>query len=158
MMKQYFGKYRGTVMNNVDPMKLGRIQVSVADLAGLIPSTWAMPCLPIAGKQSGVWVEFETGDINKPIWTGCYWGIAAEVPVMALAGNPASPSIVFQTAAQNTIVMADGPSPPLVAGGVLIKSGASMISVGPDGVKIVAPKIEIDGMVIVNKGNLTVLI
>ena len=84
----------------------------VPDVLGLIPSSWAMPCFPIAGKQqgtyfipqigAGVWVEFENGDPNYPIWTGCFWGSAAEVPALALAGNPASPNIVLQTTLQNS--------------------------------------------------------
>ena len=40
----FFGKYRGMVLNNIDPMQLGRLQVQVPDVAGLIPTTWAMPC------------------------------------------------------------------------------------------------------------------
>ena len=73
---KYFGKYRGTVINNVDPLQIGRLQVQVPDVSGLVPSTWAMPCLPVAGKQmgmyvipqigAGVWVEFEHGDPDYP--------------------------------------------------------------------------------------------
>jgi len=104
--------------------------------SNIIPSTWAMPCFPIAGKQmgayfipqigSGVWVEFEQGDPDYPVWTGCYYGIAAEVPALALAGNPASPSIVLQTALQNSVVISDLPGP---TGGIMLKSatGATII-------------------------------
>jgi hypothetical protein len=77
---KYFGKYRGVVLNNVDPMQMGRLMVEVPDVTGLAPSSWAMPCVPIAGIQngmvalpiigSGVWVEFEQGDPDYPIWTG----------------------------------------------------------------------------------------
>ena len=133
---QYFGKYRGTVLNNVDPMQIGRLQVVVPDVAGLIPTTWAMPCFPIAGKQmgaylipqigSGVWVEFEQGDSDHPVWTGCYYGSAAEVPALAFAGVPASPNIVLQTTAQNSLVISDLPGP---TGGIMLKSttGATII-------------------------------
>ena len=162
---KYYGKYRGTVFNNIDPEQRGRIQAIVPDVSGLIPTSWAMPCLPIAGKQmgvyvipqigSGVWVEFEQGDPDYPIWTGCFWGIVAEVPALALAGNPASPSIVMQTALQNTIVISDMPPP---TGGIMLKSGASMIIIGVDGLKIIAPKIEIIGAPInLNMGALTVV-
>ena len=133
---RYFGKYRGTVVNNVDPMQMARLQVMVTDVSGVIPSTWALPCFPIAGKQmgayfvpqvgSGVWVEFEQGNPDYPIWTGCYYGSAAEVPALALAGNPASPSILLQTTAQNTFVISDLPGP---TGGIMLKSasGATLI-------------------------------
>ena len=75
---------------------------------------------------AGVWVEFEQGDPDYPIWTGCYYGSAAEVPALALAGNPASPSIVLQTTAQNTLVISDLPGP---TGGIMLKSttGATLI-------------------------------
>jgi hypothetical protein len=119
---KYYGKYRGTVVNNVDPMQMGRLTVQVPDVKGLIPSTWAMPCFPITGKQmgaysipqigAGVWVEFEQGDPDYPIWSGCWFGSVAEVPVVALSGNPLSPNIVIQTAAQNAIVLGDAPPAP----------------------------------------------
>jgi uncharacterized protein involved in type VI secretion and phage assembly len=133
---QYLGKYRGTVLNNIDPMQLGRLQVVVPDVAGTIPGTWAMPCFPIAGKLmgaylipqigAGVWVEFEQGDLDHPVWSGCYYGSAAEVPTLAFAGVPASPNIVFQTAAQNTLVISDLPGP---TGGITLRSttGATIV-------------------------------
>src|SRR6516162_160057 len=92
---QYYGKYRGTVLNNVDPMQMGRIQVVVPDVTSVLPTTWALPCVPMAGPQCGeftvppigaaVWVEFEHGDRDYPIWIGGFWGSAAEVPALALA-------------------------------------------------------------------------
>jgi uncharacterized protein involved in type VI secretion and phage assembly len=155
--QKYYGKYRGMVLNNVDPMQIGRLLVQVPDVAGLIPSSWAMPCFPISGKQmgaymipqigAGVWVEFEQGNPDYPIWSGCWFGSAAEVPALALAGNPASPNIVLQTTLQNTIVVSDVPGP---TGGIMLKSttgatiivndtgiyiqngkGASLVMVGP---------------------------
>ena len=134
-MKQYFGKYRGKVVQNVDPENRGRIQVMAPGVMGENPN-WAMPCLPVAGIQMGtyvvpsiganVWVEFEEGNPGKPIWSGCFWGFAAEVPALGLAGNPASPSIVLQTTGQNTVVISDVPGP---AGGIILKSvqGASIM-------------------------------
>jgi hypothetical protein len=127
--KKYYGKYRGTVLQNVDPMQMGRIQVIVPDVSAVLPSSWAMPCVPIAGKQmgsyfvpqigSGVWVEFEQGDPDYPIWTGCFWGSSAELPVLALAGNPVSPSIVLGTGLMNTVAVSDLPGP---TGGIMLKS------------------------------------
>jgi uncharacterized protein involved in type VI secretion and phage assembly len=134
--QKYYGKYRGMVLNNVDPMQIGRLLVQVPDVAGLIPSTWAMPCFPMSGKQmggymipqigAGVWVEFEQGNPDYPIWSGCWYGSAAEVPALALAGNPASPSIVLQTGLQNTLAISDLPGP---TGGIMLKSttGATLI-------------------------------
>lgn len=97
---RYFGKYRGTVTDNLDATKRGRVKVRVpAVLAEL--ETWAMPCLPYAGKGvglyavpepgAGVWVEFEAGDASYPIWTGGFWA-DDEVPTDETA-TPAPPSL-----------------------------------------------------------------
>lgn len=134
--EKYYGKYRGMVLNNIDPMQKARLLVQVPDVLGLSTTSWAMPCVPIAGPQmgtfvlpiigAGVWVEFEGGNPDYPIWTGGFWGSAAEVPALALAGLPVSPNIVLQTTAQNTVVVSDLPGP---TGGIMLKSttGASII-------------------------------
>jgi uncharacterized protein involved in type VI secretion and phage assembly len=133
---KYYGIYRGTVVNNVDPLQTGRIMATVPDAGGLTPSTWAMPCIPLAGKQmgtfmvpqvgAGVWIQFEAGDPDRPVWTGGWWGLAAEVPALALAGVPGDPNIVLQTTLQNSIVISDLPGP---TGGIMLKSstGATII-------------------------------
>lgn len=147
-MTQYYGKYRGTVMNNIDPEQRGRIQAFVPDVLGLTPSTWALPCVPIAGKQegvfatpqvgAGVWIEFEQGDPDYPIWTGGFWGLAAEVPALALAPPPIPPgqNIVVQTTGQNTLLLSDAaPSP--ATGGIVLKSPTgAMIVVNDTGIYI----------------------
>jgi uncharacterized protein involved in type VI secretion and phage assembly len=136
MADKFYGKYRGMVLNNIDPLMTGRLMVQVPDVLGLGTSSWAMPCVPVAGPQmglyvipligSGVWVEFEGGDPDYPIWSGCFWGSTAEVPPLAFAGLPVSPNIVIQTSGQNTIVVSDLPGP---TGGIMLKSmtGASII-------------------------------
>ncbi|MEI6680480.1 MAG: phage baseplate assembly protein V, partial [Mariniphaga sp.] len=167
--KKFFGKYRGTVINNIDPMQIGRIQALVPDVSNIMPTSWAMPCVPIAGKQmgsffvpqvgSGVWIEFEHGDPDYPIWVGCYWGIAAEVPILALAGIPASPNIVLQSAGQNYLVISDLPGP---TGGIMLKSltGASII-VNDTGIYIQNGKgaslTMVGPTVTVNNGALTII-
>lgn len=135
MPDKFYGKYRGVVVNNIDPKQMGRIIASVPDVLGPTPTSWVMPCLPIAGKQmgvytvpqigSGVWIEFEQGNPDYPIWVGGFWG-EGEVPALALAGNPVSPSIVLQTALQNCVVISDLPGP---TGGIMLKSatGATLI-------------------------------
>jgi len=155
--KKFYGIYRATVINNIDPMQIGRIQVICPDVSNIIPTSWAMPCVPIAGKQmgtfvvpqigAGVWMQFEQGDPDYPVWTGGFWGIAAEVPALALAGVPGDPNIVLQSTLQNSIVISDLPGP---TGGIMLKSttgatiivndtgiyiqngkGASLVMVGP---------------------------
>ena len=167
--QQYYGKYRGTVISNIDPEQRGRLQVQVPDVAGLNLMSWAMPCFPMSGKQmgtymlpqigAGVWVEFEQGDPDYPIWSGCWYGSAAEIPPLALAGIPSSPNIVLQTAAQNVVVISDLPGP---TGGIMLKSasGATII-VNDTGIYIQNGKgasIEMTGpTVTVNKGALVVM-
>lgn len=167
MSGEHFGKYRGTVAFNVDPQQMGRIQAIVPGVTGLIPSTWALPCVPFAGKQSGVfvvpaigsavWIEYEQGDLDYPIWTGGFWGSAAEVPAIALAGNPLSPSIVLQTGLGNSITLSDLPGP---AGGIQIRSaGGASILVNETGITITngAASIVLAGpTVTVNNGALAV--
>lgn len=141
---KFFGKYRGTVIDNVDPLQTGRLLVQVPDVSNILPSTWAMPCLPFAGIQSGfyavpaiasqVWIEFEQGNPDYPIWVGCFWGSAADVPALALAGVPGLQQIVVQTTSQNTLLISDVPGP---TGGILLKSSAgALISVSDVGITI----------------------
>ncbi|HMN20301.1 MAG TPA: phage baseplate assembly protein V [Ottowia sp.] len=164
-----FGKYRGTVVNNVDPLQIGRVQVIVPDAAGFVPGTWAMPCVPLAGINngvftvpipgSGVWVEFERGDIDYPIWVGGFWGSAAEVPVLAHLVPPAVPGITLQTPLKNGLVISDVPGP---TGGILIQTATgAMISVSDVGIVISNGKGAVINMtgptVDVNLGALTVI-
>ena len=84
MSERFYGKYRGKVEKNADPHQQGRLQVSCPVVLGPVKSSWAMPCVPYAGKGVGffalppnganVWVEFEGGDPDYPIWSGCFWG------------------------------------------------------------------------------------
>jgi hypothetical protein len=90
-LPRFFGKYRGVVANNNDPDKLGRLLLTVPAVDGM-RTNWALPCTPYAGPGVGmlflppvgalVWVEFEGGDPNYPIWVGCFWRQAADVPIV----------------------------------------------------------------------------
>lgn len=145
---KYYGKYRATVVNNLDPEQRGWIQAIVPDVLGLIPSSWAMPCVPIAGKQQGifmipqigasVWIEFEQGDADYPIWVGGFWGIAAAVPALALAPPPIPPgqNIVVQTTLQNSIILSDSTPTPLTGGIVLKSATGATIVVNDSGIYI----------------------
>lgn len=89
--QRFYGKYRGQVANNIDPTLQGRIQVTVPSVLGSGRLSWAMPCVPYADMQKGfffpppiggnVWIEFEGGDPDYPIWSGCFWGMG-EAPGM----------------------------------------------------------------------------
>jgi len=81
---KYFGKYRGIVVNNDDPKNLCRLRANVPEIFHEESTNWALPCMPYGGlpKQGMfmvpdvgalVWIEFEAGDISRPIWAGTYW-------------------------------------------------------------------------------------
>ncbi|HEV7588186.1 MAG TPA: phage baseplate assembly protein V [Longimicrobium sp.] len=172
--RAFFGKYRGTVMNNVDPLMRGRLMVQVPDVLGLVPSSWAEACAPLAGPTgppmgvylvppigAGVWVEFEQGDPDYPIWVGCRWGAASDVPPLAKAGLPVSPNLVLQSAGQNLLMISDMPPTP-ATGGIMLKSATgAMIVVNDSGVYILNGKgasITLVGPTLtVNNGALTVV-
>jgi uncharacterized protein involved in type VI secretion and phage assembly len=165
----YWGKYRGTVINNLDPEMRGRIQVMVPAVSNIAISSWALPCLPVTGLQTGiytvpipgskVWVEFENGDPDYPIWTGGFYGSAAEVPALALTAPPVIPAITMQTPLQNGITINDVPGP---LGGIVIKSatGATLI-VNDTGIYIQNGKgasiVMVGPAVTVNNGALSVI-
>ncbi|MDQ6775598.1 MAG: phage baseplate assembly protein V [Actinomycetota bacterium] len=141
---RYLGKYRGFVLDNVDPLETGRILVQVPDVSNLLPTTWATPCLPYAGIQSGlyvvpeigskVWIEFEQGNPDYPIWVGCFWGSVAERPALALITPPGVPQLTIQTPLQNALMISDVPGP---TGGILLKSTTgAMISISDTGIII----------------------
>lgn len=166
---KFFGKYRGTVVNNVDPEMRARIQVMVPDVSGYALTSWALPAMPAGGIAmgmftvpmigSGVWVEFEQGNIDYPIWTGVYWGSAAEVPTLSHLLVPGVPGIAMQTALQNGIVISDVPGP---SGGImLISTTGAMILINEVGITISngqGAMIQMTGpTVVINEGALTVM-
>jgi len=145
---RFFGKYRGVVIDNVDPMQIGRILAQVPDALGEVPSSWALPCVPAAGIQAGlfiappigsqVWIEFEQGDPDYPVWTGGFWGLAADVPIAALNPPPVPPgqNIVLQTTGRNMLALSDATPSPNGGGIILQASGGASIVVNDAGVTI----------------------
>lgn len=84
MKTKFFGKYRAVVVKNADPEMRGRITAQVPDVLGTEPSLWAEACIPFHELQkthnithivpsigTPIWIEFEGGDINYPVWAGC---------------------------------------------------------------------------------------
>lgn len=158
--EKFYGKYRGTVTNNIDTDNLGRMQVNVPAVHGGGQLAWAMPSVPYAGMQNcfyaippikaNVWVEFEGGDKNHPIWSGCFWG-KGEVPSTATSTQPVIPHFALQTTGQTTFLLSDNPTD-----GITLKliSGAS-IAINATGIKIdngmgasielVGPSVKING-------------
>lgn len=145
---RYYGKYRGLVVDNLDPMRIGRVVVQCPGVLGEATSSWAMPCVPAAGLQAGVyvvppvgsqvWVEFEQGDPDYPIWTGGYWSAAADLPVTVLAAAPLQPgqNILLQTTGQNMVLVSDAAPSPETGGIVLKSASGAMIVVNETGIYI----------------------
>ncbi|WP_298984389.1 phage baseplate assembly protein V [Caldilinea sp.] len=157
-MRQFFGKYRGKVENNIDPLQMGRVQVSVPAVLGEGTLSWAMPCAPFAGSGVGlftvppvganVWVEFEAGDPDYPIYSGGFWG-PGETPVL-----PALPFTKALVTDALTLKLDDTPgvggftlevNPPAVAApiklvcnaaGVEITCGSASVKLTPVSVSI----------------------
>jgi uncharacterized protein involved in type VI secretion and phage assembly len=153
--RTFNGKFRGVVDDNRDPLFLGRIRAKVQDVFGDRVSGWALPSVPYAGSGVGlflipptgasVWIEFEHGDPDYPIWSGCFWA-QGEAPV-----QPAIPEKKVLKTDAATITIDDTPG----AGGVTIETTAGMkieikvsgieINDGQGGsIKLTGPKVSIN--------------
>ena len=96
---RYYGKYRGFVTDNDDPEKRGRIRLLVPSVLGETPTGWALPSLPFGGLadqglfvvpevDAQVWVDFEAGNVDLPIWTGTFWQAGGDPPAEADKSPP----------------------------------------------------------------------
>lgn len=111
----FYGKYRGTVIDNNDPQSMARLKAIVPAVLGTVPTGWALPCSPYAGPLSGlhvvppvgagVWMEFEGGDPDYPIWTGGWWG-SGQLPPEETA-KPARPPLKILRSDRGLIVALD---------------------------------------------------
>jgi uncharacterized protein involved in type VI secretion and phage assembly len=137
--------YPGKVENNIDPLNMSRIQVSVADVGGSAVLSWALPCLPVTGTNmgmvtvppvgAGVWIQFARGDADYPIWLGGYYA-TGEAPALSRRVPPGVSGITLQTTGSNGLVISDGPG-----GGILIQTaGGAKISVTDTGIEISTPQ------------------
>ncbi len=172
--RKYLGKYRGVVVNNTDPQQMGRIQAIVPDVSEVIPTGWAMPCVPFAFLQMGlfvlpplkasVWIEFEQGDPDYPIWSGGWWGEGQMPVVQSMSqATPVSPNVVIQNGINTILVFGLGAP----ASGIVLSAGPHIspatprIEITPAGIKLsVSPNIGLEitlAGVVINNGALTVL-
>ena len=156
----FFGKYRGVVTDVNDPLMTGRMQAKVPDVMGDEESGWALPCAPFGGQQmgffalpavgAGVWIEFEHGDPDYPIWAGCWWGSAAEVPPLLLA--PPYKKVMVVTEGGHTVTLDDTPG----IGGITLETSTgqkvvlSALGVEIDNgmgasIKMTGPQVSVNG-------------
>lgn len=140
MTRPFYGKYRGVVTDTNDPLKIGRVRARVPDVTGNQESGWALPCAPFGGggaglfalpKQgAGVWIEFEHGDPDYPIWAGCWFGSSDEVPSI-VAAQP-DKRVAIKTPAGHSLVFDDSDG-----GGITLEaSGGQKIVIGANGIEI----------------------
>lgn len=139
--QRFYGKYRGTVTNIQDPLMMGRVRARVPDVLGDTESSWALPCAPFGGSSAGffslpklnagVWIEFEHGKPDYPIWSGCWWGSAAEMPPVLLA--PPYKKLLIKTEGGHSILLDDTPG---IGGITLETSGGQKIVMNSTGIEI----------------------
>jgi uncharacterized protein involved in type VI secretion and phage assembly len=166
-----YGKYRGRVKSNIDPLGRGRLEIEVPGVLANGSTTWAEPCVPLSGppgfpmgahfvppKGAGVWVEFEAGDIDHPVWVGCIWSgkDSSGVPSQAKQDAAGSPPIVLQTLGQNSLTITDAGG-----GGITIQTvSGARITLGSAGITLSTREgasIELTGQtVLINQGALEV--
>jgi len=155
LRNRFFGKYRGVVAD-VDA-KTMRIKATVPAVLADQPTGWCRACTPYAGDGqgfaflpdigTGVWIEFEGGDVSYPIWTGCYWR-DGETPSEAKAAVR-----VIVTRSGHTILFDDDATSITIS-----DANGNKVTLTSDGIKLDrSSTIEInDAKVSVNNGALEV--
>lgn len=153
---RFYGKYRGFVVDNADPEKRGRIRVKVPSVIGdEVVSGWALPCAPYGGTsdvgafyipevEAGVWVEFEMGLVEYPIWVGTFWSKPGGDPEPPKPNAPdgveesdvQDPPTrkIFKTVKGHTIQFEDADDQELVL--IVENKNANVIAMNKDGITI----------------------
>lgn len=167
LQSKLYGVVVGRVINPLDPLALGRVQVQLPFIDSLDLSPWARVAVPMAGPLHGTYfipnlgdevlVAFEHGNRDAPYVIGSLWNAMAPPPlpsplaqirmIRTLAGNQiifseVPPSITIMTATAQTILMS--------AAGIQITAGANVINMTPDGVTITGPVINLVGTASIN--------
>ena len=131
---RHYGKYRGTVRDNADPLQQARLLVEVSGLPGNPSTTWALPCLPpgvtatLPAIDSLVWVEFEAGDLSYPIWNGVFWTDSAQVPAsLRTPGVPGTGEAPMQAPETIQLATRDGANLQIDAHGIVLNNGKGAI-------------------------------
>ncbi|MHA2426056.1 MAG: phage baseplate assembly protein V [Candidatus Thorarchaeota archaeon] len=150
---RFFGKYRGVVKTLGEGENLGCIQAQVPEVFGEEQlSPWASPMVPFAGPKygfivlpqldDGVWIEFEGGDISRPVWTGYWWAKGEEVPDNAdaetrLIVTPIGHKIILDDRNNEMkLLHSEGAEFKLSSDEILLKIGSSQITIKSEEVNI----------------------
>ena len=126
MTDKFLGKYRGVVTDIQDPLMQGRIRARVPDVLSDQESGWALPCAPFGGSGmgffalpkvgAGVWIEFEHGDPDYPIWVGAWFGSATDLPPDLL--TPPYKKVMIKTEGGHSLTLDDSPG----VGGITLQT------------------------------------
>lgn len=138
-VQRYYGKFRGKVINSIDPENRGRIAVTVAGVTGQNTSTWALPAAPYAEPSQGllvipqpgasVWIEYEHGDPDYPIWTGGFWDQTEQLPQAASVITPGTRGFALEADGTRLTLAADRSE----AGGIVLETeGKARVQVHRD--------------------------
>lgn len=152
--QKFYGVVVGKVLNPLDPMMLGRVQVRLPFIDSLDLSPWARVAVPMAGILSGTYfipnpedevlVAFEHGDINAPYIIGCLWNalspppLPSPVPQIRTIKTPLGNEIMFTEAPPSIIIhSADLAHTIIIAStGIQIIAGANVVNMTPDGITV----------------------
>jgi uncharacterized protein involved in type VI secretion and phage assembly len=156
LRNRFFGKYRGTV-TDVDAGTL-RIKAKVPAVLADQPSGWARACVPYAGPNvgiaflpeigSGVWIEFEGGDVSYPIWAGCFWHDGEEpsdaaAAVKVIVTKSGHKILLDDDGVTITVSDQSNNSVTLSSDGITLERGGSQIAIGDAEVNVNQGALEI---------------
>ncbi len=149
LRNRFYGKYRG-IVTDVDASTC-RIKAKVPAVLGDTDSGWCMPCVPYAGPQvgiaflpeigSGVWVEFEGGDVSYPVWVGCYWRdgeVPSDVDAAVKVIVTKAPTELKFDDDQGSLTITDpnGNSVTLDSSGITLTRGSETVAISDSSVSV----------------------
>jgi phage baseplate assembly protein gpV len=147
----YFGKYRGIVTDVDDPNNQCRIRATVPAVLGEQACGWALPAAPFAGDGhgmvmlpkvgSGVWIEFEAGRLDVPIWSGAWWASGQRpdpqgAAVRVIVSEKGHKLILDDDADEVKLVHGSGPEIKLTASEIVLTCGACEIRISNENISL----------------------
>ncbi len=151
VQRKFWGVTVGRVINVLDPLTLGRVQLQLPMIDDVELSPWARVAVPMAGITHGhyfipnlgdqVLVAFENGELMAPYVIGSLWNATAPPPLPSpvpqirvlrtLAGN----QLVF-TEVPPTVTLQSGPTPPVTIPAPPTPAGPPTVILAPTGIQI----------------------
>ena len=149
--RKFYGVTVGRVMNLLDPLTLGRVQLQLPMVDDVELSPWARVAVPMAGLMHGhyfipnvgdeVLVAFENGELTAPYILGSLWTATAPPPlpspipqirtIRTLVGNQ-----IVLTEAPPTVTIQSGPTPPATIPAPPTPAGPPTVILSPTGIQI----------------------